>query len=430
MMATTASAPTNDSVTDASVSAPTGSAKRQLHGWEWVKWRVLKPLASLQLTVVLFALSTALVFFGTLAQVDTGIWTVVNDYFRSAVVLVPLQIFFPRTISVPGAFPFPGGWLLGGLLLVNLFAAHTVRFKLSWKRAGIIMTHLGLIVLMLGELVTGLFAIEGTMTIEQGQSSNFVQHDRYAELVVIDNFTDPKVEDVVAIPQSRLRPNTTISDPQLPFTVEVIQYMSNSVLLDVNKSKAKAGSRNLADRGKGLQAVAVPKAEVPGASQEQMVDVPSCYVRLREPGTDRVLGTWLMSVWLDNQPVEVGGKTYQVALRWKRTYRPFEMHLIEFRFDRYEGTEIPKNYSSRIRLVDPERNVDREVLIRMNEPLRYRGETFFQSSFDKRTEKTTILQVVRNPGWTLPYISCAMVTLGLMVHFCMSLATFLRRTKP
>ena len=45
--------------------------------------KLLKPLASLQLTVVLFVLSLVLVFAGTLAQVDNPIWTAVSDYFRS-----------------------------------------------------------------------------------------------------------------------------------------------------------------------------------------------------------------------------------------------------------------------------------------------------------------------------------------------------------
>ena len=64
-------------------------------------------LASLKLTVALMALALGLVFVGTLAQVDEGIWTVVEKYFRSAFVLVPLQLFFPRAWHVPGAVPYP-----------------------------------------------------------------------------------------------------------------------------------------------------------------------------------------------------------------------------------------------------------------------------------------------------------------------------------
>ena len=121
-----------------------------------------------------------LVFCGTLAQLDHGIWAVVNSYFRSFFVLIPVLIFFPRTyhISPSIVFPFPGGWAIGSLLLVNLVAAHATRFKISLKRTGIFLIHIGLIVLMMGELVTGIFAIEGNMSIATGQSTNYVDKTR------------------------------------------------------------------------------------------------------------------------------------------------------------------------------------------------------------------------------------------------------------
>ena len=132
---------------------------------------------------------------------------------------------------------------------------------------------------------------------------------------------------------------------------------------------------------------------------------------------------------LPRQSVKVGGRRYKIELRRKLHYKPYSLHLIKFRFDRYPGTDIPKNYSSEVRLVDTERGEDRVVTIRMNEPLRYRGETYYQSSFDQATERTTILQVVRNPGWLLPYFSCGLVAVGMGLHFGLSLAGFLRRKR-
>src|SRR5262249_32935362 len=74
-----------------------------------VLYKALLRLASLRITVVLFVLSVILVFCGTLAQVDAGIWTVVSRYFRSFYVWIPFRIFFPRDWVVSGGFPFPGG---------------------------------------------------------------------------------------------------------------------------------------------------------------------------------------------------------------------------------------------------------------------------------------------------------------------------------
>jgi hypothetical protein len=104
------------------------------------------------------------------------------------------------------------------------------------------------------------------------------------------------------------------------------------------------------------------------------------------------------------------------------------MQLLDFRHDLYPGTTIPKNFSSRVVLHRPDTSEKREVLIYMNNPLRYAGETYYQSSFDRDNEGT-ILQVVRNPSWLTPYFSCILVSLGLVLHFAIHLMgfTFKRR---
>ena len=71
---------------------------------------------------------------------------------------------------------------------------------------------------------------------------------------------------------------------------------------------------------------------------------------------------------------------------------------------------------------------DREVLIYMNNPLRYAGLTFYQAGFEN-DDKTTILQVVRNPSWTMPYIACTLMTLGLIIQFGIHLVAFIGRRR-
>lgn len=61
----------------------------------------------------------------------------------------------------------------------------------------------------------------------------------------------------------------------------------------------------------------------------------------------------------------------------------------------------------------------------MNHPLRYQGMSFYQSGFDNN-DTTTILQVVQNPSSLIPYISCALIALGMVVQFGMHLARFVR----
>ncbi len=385
--------------------------------------KILSILASLRITVTLFALALFLVFVGTLAQRFSGNWTVVNSYFRSALVWIPFQVFFPEfeTVEVPGVFPFPGGWLLGGVLLVNLLAAHAIRFKMTWKRSGILVIHAGIVLLMVSELMTGLGAVEGRMAIVEGRSSNFLEEYHDSELAVVD-VSDPKLEDVVVVPRRLLRKGGTIQHPDLPFDVEVIQFMENSRLA----TKIPAGFRNPATAGTGLRVAAFDEPEVSGTDQDQPVDAPSAYVTLKKKGDSQGMATYLVSLFLQPQKLTIGDKAYEIALRPRRTYRPYTIHLLEFRHDRYLGTDIPRNFSSRVRVVDPERQRDFEVLISMNDPLRHRGETFYQSS-TLPGDIGTVLQVVRNPGWLLPYISCVMVSLGMIVHFGLHLVPFLRK---
>jgi len=383
----------------------------------------LKPIASLRLTVWLFALSMFLIFAGTLAQTESGIWTVVDEYFRSIVVRIPLRLFMPQSVmTIPGAIFFPGGLTLGVLLLANLLAAHAVRFKLSLKRLGIILTHLGVILLLVGEFVTGALAREGNMVIAEGSSSNYVEDIRTAELAFIDG-SSPDDDLVVVIPQSILRhTGRPITHNLLPVTVTVNEWMPNAAILGPMQASPQQMAKADTGLGNSVAATAIPPATgVDGAT----VDQPAAYITVTGPGG--ASARYLVAVLFEEpQQVIVGGKAYTVELRFKRTYKPYTIELIDFKHDKFVGTERPRNFSSQVRLIDDERHVDREVLIWMNHPLRYRGETFYQSSF-LPGDSGTVLQVVRNPGWLLPYLSCAMVSVGLLWHFGLRMGTFVRR---
>ena len=403
--------------------------------WDGIR-AILKPLASLQLTVVLFALSIVLVFFGTLAQIDFGIWTVVDKYFYSWYVLIPVDLihkfcqvflsdYFPKGAPWAGSFPFPGGITLGLAMFMNLLAAHLIRFRLSWRRAGIILIHSGVALLLVGEFVTREYAVEQRMVIEQGETANYSFSIRSYELAFVDS-SAPSVDSVVVIPEKMLRRTRgRITHPDLPADVEVIDYMVNARL---TKPDAKSGNR--ATAGVGLNFAAEPRKEASGISNDEM-DFPAAYVRLYKPGTDQEIGTYLVALQFSRantpQMVRIGDKEYDLSLRFQRFYKPFTVLLEEFRFDRYLGTNKAKNYSSKVLFRDPEGNQLLETSISMNHPLRYQGETFYQSGFNEETEKGTVLSVVRNPGWTIPYVSCTMVTLGLLLHFGMNLIKFLTR---
>ncbi|HVU86620.1 MAG TPA: cytochrome c biogenesis protein CcsA [Pirellulales bacterium] len=519
---------------------------------------LLRPLASLKLTVLLMALAIFLILAGTLAQIDKGIWDVMADYFRTPLAWINLRVFFPRSWSIPDfSFPFPGGFTIGGAMLVNLLAAHTLRFKIqargarllaglaviaagagmtwlvvasgssagglqdapliewstlwtilkaslallwlatlfalikidsarqyervglaivaaglgaliAWlymrsefelgasslrilwqllkgglaslillagcmllfrKRAGIVLLHGGIALMMINELVVYGLHSEALMQIKEGETVNYAQDLRTVELAIIDP-SNPDEDDVVVVPQSYLTEGSVVRDKQLPFDFEVVRFLPNS-----NLREWKQGEENPADTGTGKQFVADAARAGTGADNNSKVDMSAAYVRVLDRAhDDKPLGTYLVGILQSfkgvAEKVTVDGKTYDMALRFKRDYKPYSMHLIDGRADKYMGTNTPSNYSSDLRLVDTSRHVDRKVHIWMNNPLRYGGETFYQSQMevDPATGREfTGLSVVANAGWMIPYVACMIVATGLLAHFSIVLLRFLRR---
>jgi len=402
---------------------------------------------SLKLTVVLLSLSIILIFWATLAQVQLGIWGVQEKFFHTLFVLGKI----PGTdLPVP---VFPGGYFLGGLLLVNLLAAHLSRFRLEWKKAGIQLAHLGLILLLLGELVTSLLQVESNMRIEEGGTQHYSESYRRNELAILDT-THPDYNEVVAIPEAVLADGGTIQNPKLPFQIRIRDFYPNAALrmrdaaplpefaTSVAGSAKGAGSRPEQNSGQipgGQQAATGPIATAGVGPRIAVTPLRLTYkqdernapaAHLEFVGPDGSLGTWLVSPVLSvPQTFAYAGRTWEIALRFKRYYHPFQIKLLDFAHDKYPGTEIPKNFSSRIRLRTDDARQDREVLIYMNNPLRHAGLTFYQASFE-RGDKVSILQVVRNPGWVLPYVSCIMMGLGLLLQFGLHLTGFIRKRAP
>ena len=93
----------------------------------------------------------------------------------------------------------------------------------------------------------------------------------------------------------------------------------------------------------------------------------------------------------------------------------FKIKLKEFKMDRYMGTMRAASYASLVELPNQE-----EVLISMNEPLKYKGYTFYQASFqqDESGKPTTsILSVNYDPGRIWKYLGSLLVVLGSIMLF-------------
>ena len=370
-------------------------------------------LTSLKLSIVCLSLLMVLVVACTLAQTRLGILGAVHAYIRS------LAIFW----EVPGthwSIPvFPGGALVGLVLALNLIAAQVKRLELSWRKAGLWVIHAGLILLFVGEFVTGAFQVEMRLPIEEGQTIAHVESPRDVELAVVDT-TSQDHDEIYGIPESLLATRDSIALPGTPLVLRVKRYLRNAELLKA----APGDAPSLATSGIGTS---VAVRELPPVSGDEETDLRTALIEPVAGG--RSYGTWLVSSGLGApQSFIHEGRTYMLSMRPRREYLPYSLTLKKFSHDVYPGTDIPKNFSSLVQLSNPERGEQRDVLIYMNQPLRYAGKAFYQASFGKN-DTLSILQVVENPGWLLPYISCVLVSAGLILHFALVLGRSLRRRR-
>jgi hypothetical protein len=371
-------------------------------------------LISLPLTVALLALSILLVLAATLDQVNIGIWAVQQKYFHTFAVFTQVGKF---SLAV-----FPGGYLIGGLLLINLIGSLIFRFVFDWRKVGIQLIHVGIILLLVGELLTGLWQNEYHMRLDEGQTRHYAESYREVELVITD-VTDAATDEVFAIPEGTLARKQATQHPLLPFRVVPRTYFPNAELRmrDANPLRPSADELST-DTGFGSRLLAT---QLPVTYNQKERNIPAAAIELI--GVDGSLGNWLVSPYLQEvQRFEHAGRTWTIAMRFARNYQPFSLTLLKFTHDKYPGTNIPKNFSSLLRLTTPDGHDDREVLVFMNNPLRYGGLTFYQSGFDNN-DTTSILQVVRNPTWQMPYIACVVMTLGLAFQFSLRLGGFVRR---
>jgi hypothetical protein len=392
--------------------------------------RFVKSFSSLRLTIVCLSLAVVLVFAGTLAQVRLGLYAVQSEFFRS------FFIYWTPGGSHLKIPVFPGGWTIGAVLLVNLLAAHIQRFHFSRRKIGLLLVHAGLIVLLAGFFLTELFQIESQMRLEIGESKNYAEDSRRNELAVLD-VTHPGQDKVVAIPQSVLEQGGEIHSPALPFALRVKRFLPNS---QPAGPMSGGGEKLQAANGLGRRLL-FTAAPLAGRMDDE--NKPAALIEILDGR--QAIGDWTVSTWLSKRPWSTGlqeqfgallgvpidrpqaftlaGRTYEIALRPVRYYKPYTITLLEFKHDVYAGTDIPSNFSSRIHLSDPARGEDRDVLIRMNSPLRHAGDSYYQASFEPG-DQVSILQVVSNPAAVTPYVACLLIAAGLVVQFITHLFGF------
>lgn len=415
--------------------------------------RLTKFFTSLRLTVVLLAFAIILIWVGTVAQADEGLYQAQTRYFKEWIV-VGASMFGHHVPLV-----LPGGYLIGSMLLVNLIAAHVSRFQFTWKKLGIHLAHGGIILLLVGQLVTDMFSRETQLRFSEGETKSYVESPSNYELI-FSTSADASHNQEIAIPARLLAKGGEISNPQLPFSLRVKSYWHNSE--PIFRAPMMQNGPPLTTNGVAQNFDFRPLADTKKMDDKNVLTVVTEII-----GPNGSLGDWVVSDWTaddamieavqkgyvqeagpamaqtivnrltEPQAVEINGKKFNFFIRPARSYLPFSLTLLKATHSNYQGTDIPKDFRSRVQLQNPKTGENREVEIFMNSPLRYAGLTFYQYQMDagdmaqqEGRAASSVLQVVHNPSWLTPYIGCFLVALGLVIQFMLHLTKFISRRKP
>lgn len=363
----------------------------------------LRLLSSLGLSCVLILLLGLLTWLGTLEQVEHGLYDVQKKYFESYVLV-------HRAGPVP--IPLPGANLVLSLLCLNLLVGGVLRLRIRRATAGILVTHLGILLLLASSFVKLHHSEDGHVTLYEGQSSSSFQSYHVNELAVLRPLVDGRLEERVVseavLRRARPQDPVRIEDPALPFTLEVAQWLVNA--------------RPLPSDGPGSPSNPVVDGfllhDQPRDPQSER-NGPGLRVALIERSGRRHEGL----LWaFDAAPwtVEVEGQTYALDLRRERYPMPFEVRLTKFTKADHPRTSMPSWFSSDVAVAQD--GVSRPVVISMNEPLREAGLVLYQASWGPSTARPgdplfSTLAVVRNPADQWPLSACVVIALGLCAHF-------------
>ncbi len=367
--------------------------------------RALKLLGSLRITVIGLIFLLILTVWGTLYQADHGLYGAQERFYQSWYFLIA------------GFLPFPGAQLVMTVLFINLMAAMLVlaiRGRLHW---GLVVTHLGLMLMLAAGAVTFYLGKESHLSLVEGEASNVAMTYNEWELALLPT-VEGKQHEISALDAKWLQRGRTIPLPGGRLSLRIEEAHRNC-----------QGTRSQVDQapesGSGYTSL-VPRPR----NKEPAQDMPGVVFTLLEGGQEK--GRYL--VWGgDPAPTVIRdeGKERPLVLRRQRVPLPAMIQLIDFRRELHPGSGIAKSYSSQV-VVKTGEGLDRKVLISMNKPLRLGGFTFYQSSFASGPGGSEIstLSVVRNYGRLMPYIATGATVVGMLLHFVGMLIHRLSRRNP
>ncbi len=378
--------------------------------------RTIDFLSSMALAIVVLSFLMLLTVIGTLEQTTTSLYEVQRRYFES--------MFVVHHVG-PVPVPLPGVYLLLVVLTVNLLLGGIIRIRKDKTTWGILVTHLGILVMLVGSAIEYTASQKGHATVLEGTSVSEFRSYYDWEIAIAERGTGGVTEHV--IPGERfasLKPGAraTFTSAALPFDLVVTRFLPNCEPRESDDPGAVDGV-----------ALVLLRREKEAERDDAGVRV----TVVPKDGTAPVEGL-LWSRQRFPMPVTAGGRKFTLDLDHRRWQLPFTIRLDDFRQDLHPGTGMAKAFESDVTKLQD--GTSQQARISMNAPLRQNGYTLYQSGFIEPTEGGmggsagdgtggrwwSTFSVVRNPADRVPLWSCVVITAGLLLHFAQKLMRHLR----
>lgn len=328
-----------------------------------------------------------LLLAGTISQKYLGLYVSIHQFFDSWI------------IWLFGMIPLPGFYPIMIVFSTNLLFRFIFRSPWSWQKAGLHMAHFGVLVLVIGGLFTSLSTEEGFLAIKEGESNQYVSDYHKRVLVLFDGDTTLQSVDFKKLAkhqEQKIGPFTLVIQNKCR-NCEITARTEN---VQETKSQKKSMAQFMALSDKPLEKE--DELNMSGLSFTVNNEEYIAFEGMPKPIT-----------------LQADNKDYQLLFGKDQRALPFTLRLEKFTQDNYPGSDTARNYSSDIIIVDGKSKI--EAQISMNKPLRYKGYSFYQSSYERTPDEIySILTVVENKGRIFPYIACLIIGLGLLYHAFMN----------
>ena len=396
-------------------------------------------LSSFGLATSVLVMLLVLTFLGTLEQAEHGLVASQARYFESAFIdridigacwrALAFNAYWDiGNVTLP-LYIVPGGYTLMAVLFVNLLCGGIMRIRKSPKTIGVIISHFAILFMIAAGAVTHHFAKEGNLNLREGETGDeFLSfHDRVIEIEKVQTDGSAK-RTALVIDESKFRDVTaagdgrTFTSESLPFDLIITNWKKNA-----QPKRDANGSRSDVVDGYFIQEMSSLDESGSAMADEQLASACVAIAKDKKSGEAQkgILWEFAAAPWT----VTVGAEKYLISLV-HRTYKlPFAVRLDQTEQEKHPGTERARRFSSKVTKINGDHEEKRYIT--MNEPVRSEGYAVFQSTFSSGEKegtgvKSSGFMIVENPADHWPLISCIIVAEGLLLHFLMMLARFIK----